>query len=135
MTTTHTTTSIEHAMTLAVSLAGRSINIGAGPLLVGGQPHAFPADSVEIEVRAFPTAVFGFLVHDTQEGGIQLLLDEHIGDGVDLPWEPQRGDRYQPWALLFQIVVPAGGDALNPDDLHVWRMITPAQKAAEEGQG
>lgn len=136
MTTIHTTTSIEHAMNLVCSLAGRSINVGAGTVKIAGQDQDFPADSVEIEVRAFPTVVFGFLVQDTQDGGkIILLVDEHVQDGIDLPWNPERGDRYQPWAQLFQLDVPAGADALDSDAFHVWRMITPAQKAAEEGQG
>lgn len=128
------TTSLEHAMDLAVTAQGRTITVGPGPLKVETRDTSFPGDSVEIEERAHPTSVIGLLCKDTQDGGrIVLLVDEYVQDGVDLPWEFVRGGRYEPWAQLFQIEVPAGAGALEALPLYVWRMITPAQKAAEEG--
>lgn len=131
--TSHITTSIDHAMDLAVSVSGRRISVAGGPLRVENRDTSFPGDAVDIVERPVLTVVMGYLVKDSQDNDrIVLLVDEYVQDGVDFPWEFGRGDRYQPWGYLFQIDVPAGAGDLDPNALHVWRMITPAQKKAEE---
>lgn len=113
-------------MDLPVSIADRSIVIGAGALRVASEEIKFSGDSAVIVPRAYPTVVMGILCKDTHTPKtIVLVVDEYIQDGVDLPWEPQRGDRYEPWGCLFQINVPAGDAPLDPDALYIWRMIAP----------
>lgn len=130
--TVHVTRSTDHAMDLLVTVAGREITVGPGPLLVYGSPQTFPGDSVAIQERAAPTVVQGFLAQDHGDGDrIVLLVSEYVLDGVDVPWEYQRGDRYEPWATLFQIEVPAGPGALAAVDYHTWRMVPPENPTKE----
>jgi hypothetical protein len=117
----------ENMFDLSVELRGDAVHVGAGTTVLRGARHAFGGETIPIQRRSYDTSVIGYLVIDTDTGELVVFVDEHVQDGIDMPYIFGRDDRYRLEAHLFSFVVPANVIDLTSLDYNRWRILASSE--------
>lgn len=113
----------ENVFDLAVELRDGAVHVGAGTAVLRGVEYVFGGETIPIQSRAHDTSVIGYLVIDTDTDELVIFVDEHVQDGIDMPYIFDRGDRYRLEAHLFSFTVPVNASDLSAIDYNRWRII------------
>ena len=105
----------ENSMDVRVK-AGMSKVAGVERELLNDSVHTCTADP------AAPTSVSGYLVRDTATDVIEVLVDEVILDGGDVPYTFD-DDAYEALAYLFELTVPAAATDITGENITVRRIV------------
>ena len=101
------------------------IRVSSGSFKIAGVEYTLASDDV-VTVTVDPTyetEVRGFLVKNVSTGNPEILVDEYVLDGVDVPYSVTKDQDYELFAKLYIIRVPAGTTDLSGLDLRVKRFL------------
>lgn len=111
------------AMDLSVTMQDGSVRVGGGTVVMEGRSDTLEAETISIAVREFATVVICYLVRQQSTDTLLLFVDEHVQDGLDLPYIFSRDGDYHLLAYLFMLTVPAGTNDLRTLDYDRWRIV------------
>lgn len=100
------------------------IRVSSGTFKIAGQDYNLESDGLEtIDVDSvYETEVFGYLAQNVSTEEIIVLVDEHILDGIDVPYKFGDGT-YKLLETLFSINVPPGTTDLSTLELRITKIL------------
>ena len=101
------------------------IRASSGSFKVSGVDYTLSEDDViTVDVdSSHETEVRGFLVKNLSTGNPEVLVDECVLDGIDVPFNFSSDANYKLLGKLYSIRVPAGTTDLSGLDLQVTRIV------------
>lgn len=111
------------ALELPVTVNGIVITVGKGGFKFHGEDLTLD-DDVEFTVTVDPTndtAVLAYLVKVIADGSVDVVVDEVVSDGVDVPFN-FKGSPYELLTRIFFCEVPAAAADLSAVDITAIRV-------------
>lgn len=113
----------EAALDLAVTVSGMVITVPAGAFINQGHNYVLASDqNYSVGASAQPRYLEGYLVKVVSTGALDVLVDEIVLDGVDVPYNFGDGT-YEVLHRLFDIHVPENTIDLAPLELRRLQIV------------